>query len=162
MRERLEEYQMKMSQIREDKETVEQWSDRKLLGADLSINASFEEDNKIPYSMRGLKYVTLKNNSVLVVPMVVVESETNIEIHDCLIRSSKLDGKDAEVTKNGEDKSDWTLKDPTESFTIGQSKRDSSKRESYLGVDMEDICFWLNGDSVTNSCPKGYTQDYSG
>jgi hypothetical protein len=53
---------------------VEQWSDRKLLGGDLSMHASFEQNEKIPYSMRGLKYVTLKGTSVMVVPMFVVES----------------------------------------------------------------------------------------
>ena len=106
--------------------------------------------------MRGLKYVTLKNNAVMVVPMIVVESETSLEIHDCLIRSSKTDGKDGELSKSGDDKSDWTFKDRSGSFMIGQSKRDSTKRESLLGVDVEDICLWLNGDSISDSCPRGF------
>ena len=140
-----------MNQIREDKHTVEQWSDRKLLGGDLSMHASFEQDSKIPYSMRGLKYVTLKNNQVMVVPMFVIESETSLEIHDCLIRSTKTDGKEGEMSKSAEDRSDWTLKDHSASFVIGQSKRDStSKRESFLGCDIEDVCLWVNGESMND------------
>lgn len=60
MMERVDEYQSKVTQIKEDKDVVEQWSDRKLLGGDLSMNASFEQNEQLPYSMRGLKYVTLK------------------------------------------------------------------------------------------------------
>jgi len=74
MRERVDEYQSKVTQIKEDKDVVEQWSDRKLLGGDLSMHASFEQNEQLPYSMRGLKYVTLKGTSVMVVPMFVVES----------------------------------------------------------------------------------------
>ena len=82
---------------------MEQWSDRKLLGGDLSMHASFEKDNQVPYSMRGLKYVCAKNSQVMVVPMFVVESETRLEIHDCLIRSSRLDGREGEMSKSGDD-----------------------------------------------------------
>jgi hypothetical protein len=32
-------------------------------------------------------------------------------MHDCLIRSARLDGKDMEFSKSGEEKSDWTFKD---------------------------------------------------
>lgn len=81
-------------------------------------------------------------------------------MHDCLIRSARLDGKDMEFSKSGEEKSDWTFKDI---FNNGQSKPDStSKRESYLGCDIEDVCVWLNGDSMSDSCAKGISQDYSG
>jgi hypothetical protein len=81
-------------------------------------------------------------------------------MHDCLIRSARLDGKDMELSKSGEEKSDWTFKD---SFNNGQSKPDStSKRESYLGCEIEDICVWLNGESMNDSCAKGFSQDYTG
>jgi hypothetical protein len=112
--------------------------------------------------MRGLKYVTIKNNSVMIVPMFVIESETNLQIHDCLLRSSITDGREGELSKSGDDRSDWTLKDRSGSFIIGQSKRDSSKRESYLGVDVEDVCFWLNGDNLSDLSPKGFSQDFTG
>jgi hypothetical protein len=88
----------------------------------------------------------------MIVPMLVIESETKVEMHDCLIRSSRLDGKDGEMSKTGDDKSDWTLKDRSESMINGQSKREStSKRENYLGCEIEDICIWLNADCMSDS-----------
>ena len=99
-----------------------------------------------------------KNSQVMIVPMFVVESETKLEVHDCLIRSSRLDGREGEMSKSGDDRSDWTLKDKSDSLIFGQSKRDStSKRENYLGCDIEDICIWLNGDSMTDSNTKEFT-----
>jgi hypothetical protein len=41
---------------------------------------------------------------------------------------------------------------------MGQSKRDStSKRENYLGCDIEDVCIWLNGDSIADANKKEIT-----
>lgn len=73
--------------------------------------------------MRGLKYVSLKNGgAAMILPMIVVETDSCLEMRDCLVRSSRNENGGPNDDAS-DDRSEWTLKDRSGSF-LGP-KRDS-------------------------------------
>ena len=142
------------------------WSDQKngILGssveADFSIRESYAPENsQLPFSMRGLKYAQITRNNVIM-PLIIVENESMFEVRDSLLRQSRTDHSNIDLSK-AEDKSDWTIKDKSLGSFIG-IQRDSlgnNRRESYGGNDVEDVCLWINGESITESGSKGINQD---
>jgi hypothetical protein len=54
--------------------------------------------------MRGLKYVTVSKSSILM-PLIILENDSKLELRDSLIRSSRNDNDQSL------DKSEWTLKE---------------------------------------------------
>ena len=94
MRERYEEYKTKIAQLkgekrgRESEPSKEEWNQKQLdnlLGDEMSIDSSREEFKKMPYSMRGLQYVSM-NKGILSMPMMVIENESVLELRDCMVR----------------------------------------------------------------------------
>ena len=124
----------------------------------------------MPYSIRGLKYVSMNKAGLLQIPMMVVESNSLLEIRDCLVRSSRAAadsvGNGGMIGDNGksDDWSEWTFKERSNSFIKDKSEHDSFdlKRESFGGSDLEDIAVWINGSSMTENCPKGENQTFNG
>jgi hypothetical protein len=116
----------------------------------------------MPYSMRGLKYVSM-NKGVLSMPMLVVENSSVLEMRDCMVRSSRsTDGQG--MHGGGDDRSEWTLKDRSNSFVDEKRERDSlsGRRNSLSSGDLEDIAIWINGESLSDSCQKGINQSFTG
>jgi hypothetical protein len=60
---------------------------------------------------------------------------------------------------NGTDgKTERMLNDRSNSFMDEKRERADSnnyRRESLSSGDLEDIAIWINGDSMTDQCPKG-------
>lgn len=107
--------------------------------------------------MRGLKYVTM-NKGILSMPMMVIENESVLEFRDCMVRSSRTsEGPGGHGDGKSEDRSEWTLKDRSNSFVDEKRERDSltGRRNSLSSGDLEDIAIWINGESISESNPKG-------
>lgn len=90
MKEWLDDYYQKLAALKQDNEAYQDWNDGELIGGDLSMHASYEEDDRIPFSMRGLKYVQLTKGSMMV-PMIVIENDSLLEIRDSLIRANRME-----------------------------------------------------------------------
>ncbi len=56
-----------------------------------------------------------------------------------------------------DERSEWTLKDRSNSFVDEKRERDSmtGRRNSLSNGDLEDIAIWINGESISDSNPKG-------
>lgn len=89
LRERKDELISKSTNVQQEKNDKQNWNDdEQLLGADLSIRESFEQDQTLPFSLRGLKYMTVMRRQIIM-PLIVVENDTVVEIRDSLLRSSR-------------------------------------------------------------------------
>jgi hypothetical protein len=114
----------------------------------------------MPYSMRGLKYVTVNKGGLLQIPFMIIENESMLEVRDCLVRSSRSNegGNGGTLADNkSDDRSEWTLKERSNSYIKDKSEHESldMRRESYGGSDIEDVAIWINGVSMSDTCPKG-------
>ena len=116
----------------------------------------------MPYSMKGLKYVSM-SKGILSMPMMVIENESVLELRDCMVRSSRADGPGHGDGKS-DDRSEWTLKDRSNSFIDEKRDRESltARRNSLSNGDLEDIAIWINGESITDTNPKGNSQSFTG
>ncbi len=102
MRERYEEYQSKFSALKVEAAKnsgvvggskigvgrTGEWNENPgpLLGDEISMDASDNEESKqMPYSMRGIGYVTM-NKGILSMPMMVIENDSVLELRDCMVR----------------------------------------------------------------------------
>lgn len=115
-----------------------------------------EESKQMPYSMRGLKYVTM-NKGILSMPMMVIENDSVLELRDCMVRSNRtMEGTTGHGEGKGDDRSEWTLKDRSNSFVDEKRERDSltGRRNSLSNGDLEDIAIWINGESISDSNPR--------
>jgi hypothetical protein len=114
----------------------------------------------MPYSMKGLKYVTM-NKGILSMPMMVVENESVLELRDCMVRSSRSQdgngGGGGLGDGKSDDRSEWTMKDRSNSFIDEKRDRESltGRRNSLNNGDLEDIGIWINGESLSDTNPKG-------
>jgi len=116
----------------------------------------------MPYSMRGLKYVTM-NKGILSMPMMVIENDSVLEFRDCMVRSSRShDGYGGVGDGKSDDRSEWTMKDRSNSFIDEKRDRDSlsGRRNSLSNGDLEDIAIWINGESLSDN--KGVNQSFNG
>jgi hypothetical protein len=64
-----------------------------------------------------------------------------------------------------EGRSEWTLKDRSNSFVDEKRDRADSltrRRDSLSSGDVEDIAVWINGESMTDMCQRGVHQSFNG
>ena len=107
----------------------------------------------MPYSMRGLKYITM-NKGILSMPMMVIENDSVLEFRDCMVRSSRSqDGYGGLGDGKSDDRSEWDLKDRSNSFVDEKRDRESltGRRNSLSNGDLEDIAIWINGESLSDT-----------
>lgn len=134
----------------------EEWNQKEaadLLGDEISIDTSQEEFKKMPYSMRGLKYITM-NKGILSMPMMVIENDSVLEFRDCMVRSSRSqDGYGGLGDGKSDDRSEWDMKDRSNSFVDEKRERESlsGRRNSLSNGDLEDIAIWINGESLSDT-----------
>ena len=126
MKERFEEYQNKFSQLKVEKKIDGagrfEWNEQKpLLGDDISIDESYEDYNHMPYSMRGLRYISM-NKGILTMPMIAIENDSIFEMRDCMVRSSRTAEVGSGLDGKSQERSEWTLKQRSNSFM--DEKRD--------------------------------------
>jgi hypothetical protein len=80
--------------------------------------------------------------------MIVVEHESCLEMRDCLVRSSRHYGNEDASLSEG--KSDWTLRDRSNSLLANNFIRDTKRDSIIPGSEIEDIAIWVNGDNLTD------------
>lgn len=100
--------------------------------------------------MKGLKYAQANKNHITL-PLIVIENGSIFELRDSLLKSSRND-TDSSQDNN---KCDWTMKDKSASVaSINESVDDSM-----ILNEIEEVCIWVNGSSMNESCNKGFNQE---